>query len=174
MSHNWLCSKAKLCYDRRSVGQSVLEWNTHLGGLRPDLYYCQTIAALLMWGAVCDERTGLSFARFTVSSIKSVVSMYNLDFTCYLMYVYTTYTRPLSVQTQYSRSCPNISSSCYNGSLVIWTVVKVRVKVKVKVKVTLWLAVYCQSVCLGVRPFQTHAKRFFFPPNWTLAVLVLM
>jgi hypothetical protein len=37
------------------------------------------------------------------------------------MYVYTTYTGPLSVQAQYSRSCPIISSSCYNSSLVTWT-----------------------------------------------------
>jgi hypothetical protein len=39
------------------------------------------------------------------------------------MYVYTTYTRPLSVQAQYSRSCPIISSTCYNSSLVTWTAV---------------------------------------------------
>jgi hypothetical protein len=37
--------------------------------------------------------------------------------------VYTIYIRPLSVQAQYSRSCPIISSSCYNSSLVTWTVV---------------------------------------------------
>jgi hypothetical protein len=49
-----------LSYDWRSVGQSVLEWSTHLG-LRPDFYYCQTIAGLLMWGALSDERMGLSF-----------------------------------------------------------------------------------------------------------------
>jgi hypothetical protein len=30
-------------------------------GLRPDLYFCQTVAGLLMWGALSDERTGLSF-----------------------------------------------------------------------------------------------------------------
>jgi hypothetical protein len=41
-----------------------------------------------MLGALSDERTGLSFARVTVSSSKSVVSMYNLHFTCYQMYVY--------------------------------------------------------------------------------------
>jgi hypothetical protein len=29
----------------------------------------------------------------------------------------------LSVQAQYNRSCPIISSSCYNSSLVTWTVV---------------------------------------------------
>jgi hypothetical protein len=57
----------------------------------------------------------------SVSSIKSFVSMYN--FTNYKMYVYTTYTRPLSGQAQYSRKCPIISSSCYNGSLSTWTVV---------------------------------------------------
>jgi hypothetical protein len=28
-------------------------------GLRPDLYYCQTVAGLLMWGALSDERTDL-------------------------------------------------------------------------------------------------------------------
>jgi hypothetical protein len=31
------------------------------GGLRPDVYYCQTVAGLLIWGALSDERTGLSF-----------------------------------------------------------------------------------------------------------------
>jgi hypothetical protein len=45
---------------RRSVGQSVLEWSTHLG-LTPDYYCCETIAGLLMWDALSDERTGLSF-----------------------------------------------------------------------------------------------------------------
>jgi hypothetical protein len=30
-------------------------------GLRPNFYYCQTVAGLLMWGAFFDERTGLSF-----------------------------------------------------------------------------------------------------------------
>jgi hypothetical protein len=27
-------------------------------GLRPDFYYCQTVASLLMWGALSDKRTG--------------------------------------------------------------------------------------------------------------------
>jgi hypothetical protein len=39
-----------------------LSWNkAPIWGLRPDLYYCQTVAGLLMWGALSDERTGLSF-----------------------------------------------------------------------------------------------------------------
>jgi hypothetical protein len=44
-------------------GQSArLFWNkVPAWGLRQDFCYCQTIAGLLMWGALSDERTGLSF-----------------------------------------------------------------------------------------------------------------
>jgi hypothetical protein len=44
-------------------GQSAsLSWNkAPVWGLRPDFYYCQTFACFLMWGALSDERTGLSF-----------------------------------------------------------------------------------------------------------------
>jgi hypothetical protein len=47
----------------RTGGQSAsLSWNkAPIWGLRPDFYYCQTVAGLLMWGALSDERTGLSF-----------------------------------------------------------------------------------------------------------------
>jgi hypothetical protein len=39
-----------------------LSWNKALiWGLRPDLYYCLTVAGLLIWGALSDERTVLSF-----------------------------------------------------------------------------------------------------------------
>jgi hypothetical protein len=39
-----------------------LSWNkAPIWGLRPDLYYCQTVAGLLMWGTLSDERMGLSF-----------------------------------------------------------------------------------------------------------------
>jgi hypothetical protein len=44
-------------------GQSAsLSWNkAPIWGLQPDFYYCQTVAGLLMWGALSDVRTGLSF-----------------------------------------------------------------------------------------------------------------
>jgi hypothetical protein len=44
-------------------GQSAsLSWNkAPIWGLRPDFCYCQTITGLWMWGALSDERTGLSF-----------------------------------------------------------------------------------------------------------------
>jgi hypothetical protein len=53
-------SKSKLCDDRRSVDQSVLV-PSPIWGQRPDFYYCQTPSDLLMWGAISDERTSLSF-----------------------------------------------------------------------------------------------------------------
>jgi hypothetical protein len=44
-------------------GQSAsLSWNkAPIWGLRPDFYYCQTVAGLLMWGILSDEKTGLLF-----------------------------------------------------------------------------------------------------------------
>jgi hypothetical protein len=44
-------------------GQSAsLSWNkAPIWGLRPDFYYCQTVADLLVWDALSDQRTGLTF-----------------------------------------------------------------------------------------------------------------
>jgi hypothetical protein len=40
-------------------------------GLRSDLDYCLTVAGLLIWGALSDERTGLPFAIATGSRQRS-------------------------------------------------------------------------------------------------------
>jgi hypothetical protein len=46
----------------KTDGQSAnLYWNkAPIWGLRPDFYYCQTVASLLLWSALSDKRTGLS------------------------------------------------------------------------------------------------------------------
>jgi hypothetical protein len=64
-----------VCLDRRlslslmlrpTVSRPVLSLNkAPIWDLRPDFYYCQTVAGLLMWGALSDERTGLSFTIAT-------------------------------------------------------------------------------------------------------------
>jgi hypothetical protein len=55
----WPESESYVTTDGQSASQS---WNkAPIWGLRPDFYYCQTVAGLLMWGALSDERTGLSF-----------------------------------------------------------------------------------------------------------------
>jgi hypothetical protein len=44
-----------------------LFWNTApFWDLRPDPYYCLTVAGLLIWGALSDESTGLSFTLLLV------------------------------------------------------------------------------------------------------------
>jgi hypothetical protein len=44
-------------------GQPVsLSWNkAHIWRLRPDFYYFVTVTVLFLWGALSDERTGLTF-----------------------------------------------------------------------------------------------------------------
>jgi hypothetical protein len=41
---------------------ACLSWNkAPICGLRPNCYFCQTVPDMLMWSALSDERTGLSF-----------------------------------------------------------------------------------------------------------------
>jgi hypothetical protein len=74
---------SELYYDRRSVGQSVsLSWYQALiWGLRPDFCYCQTIAGLLMSGALSDERSGLSFTMYNVQYICILHAILRYSFT---------------------------------------------------------------------------------------------
>jgi hypothetical protein len=65
LSHSQNCrTKVKLCYYRRSFGRSLLVSSIILGTIA-DLCYCQTLAGLLMWSALSDERTDLSLSIST-------------------------------------------------------------------------------------------------------------
>jgi hypothetical protein len=47
---------------RPTVQSASPSWyQAPIWGLRPDFYFCQTVAGLLMWGALSDERTCLQF-----------------------------------------------------------------------------------------------------------------
>jgi hypothetical protein len=50
-----------------SVSRPVL-LSSPIWGPRPDFCYCQTVTVLSMWGALSDERTGLSFVAVIISS----------------------------------------------------------------------------------------------------------
>jgi hypothetical protein len=93
-------SKSKLCCNWRSVSLSVLVSSPSWGSW-PDVSFYTKVTVQSMWGALSDERSGLSF----VSNIKSIVSMYThlQGYTQYLLQC-TIYTRPLSVQAQYMNS----------------------------------------------------------------------
>jgi hypothetical protein len=58
-SLGWIESEIYVTTDGQSAS---LSWNkAPIRGLRPYFYYCQTVAGLLLWSALSDERTGLSF-----------------------------------------------------------------------------------------------------------------
>jgi hypothetical protein len=107
-------SKSNSCYDRQSVAHSVL-MSTPIWSSWPDFNYCLTVTVLSLWGALSDERTSLVYIQLLL-----------VNKTC----ICTIYTWPLSVLTEDSRSCPILSSSHYNGSLVTWTVVRFTAKFK--------------------------------------------
>jgi hypothetical protein len=99
----FLCFQVQLQNYVTTDGQSAsLSWNkAPICGLRPDFHYCQIIASLFIWGALSNERAGVFY---------NVQYIIYLHFVCYYLNVYTIYTRPLSVQAQYSKSCPIFSS----------------------------------------------------------------
>jgi hypothetical protein len=53
-------SKSKSHCDWRSINQKFL-MSSHIWGSWPDIYYTSTVTVLFFWGALYDERTGLSF-----------------------------------------------------------------------------------------------------------------
>jgi hypothetical protein len=68
-SCSYLVSQSHVTTDRHSAR---LSWNkAPIWELRPDFYYCQTVAGLLMWGALSDERTGLSLLLLLSSPAQS-------------------------------------------------------------------------------------------------------
>jgi hypothetical protein len=123
-----------------------LSWNkAPIWGLRSD--YCQTIACLLIWGALSGERTGLSFtisagpcqrnhSRVPVPSDSRpyfTVSDSRLPFSS------PRTIRRVTVEVFYPAS-----TRCNS-----------------RVRVTLRLAVYRQSVRLGAKPLETHGQISF-------------
>jgi hypothetical protein len=139
---------------------TTLSWNKEpICCLRPHFYYCQRVAGLLIRGALSDERTSLSFTICWSSPAQSFLgpSPLGLATILYCLRFETSFslpstTRRVMVEVFYPASTRDLSNP--------------------KFKVTLRLAVYRQSVCLGVKPLETHDQNFL-PPNWTFAILVL-
>jgi hypothetical protein len=78
-------------------------------GSWPNIYYCLAVMVLSLWGALSDERMGLSFVRVIICSNKSLVVLWKYFQFCTLYIIINVYkicTRFLSVQAQYSRLCP--------------------------------------------------------------------
>jgi hypothetical protein len=95
--------KSKLYYDRRSVLMSNPIWGRSL-----DFCCCQTLAVLSMWGALTDERTGLSFTGVQIRN----TSHLHLQFRMSPFYT-------VSCQESGSLWTPNIYSFTRNSSTFI-------------------------------------------------------
>jgi hypothetical protein len=95
-----------------------LSWNkTPFWGLRPDLYYRLTVAGLLIWGALSDERTGLSFTIAVVpprtfNCHSPVVTGMSLVI---FVAAGTRASEPLP------RNCTSTSVRCYSGFQAVFT-----------------------------------------------------
>jgi hypothetical protein len=85
------------CYDRRSVGQSVLV-SSPIWDLRQEVFF-----SVRQLRVCCCGGTFLTTERVCLLQC----TIY-LHFTCYYMNVYTTYTTPLCVQVLYRRLCPTL------------------------------------------------------------------
>jgi hypothetical protein len=70
-------TKSNSCYDQQSIGQSVLVSSSHLRQ-RPDFYYCQTFAGLLICGAHSEMRAGLSHLLLTLTTKITLHSKFNV------------------------------------------------------------------------------------------------
>jgi hypothetical protein len=179
---DWLSSKSelKLCYNRRSVGQSV--WcQASIWGPRLDFCYCQTVEGLyvdvgcLLWregGSIINNCRWCSPAKwFCVrgardSLLPQIRDSPNLEGRApifisprgKLVQLY-----PQASVFRFSRYSIGVDAQKTPRLVVALLQYDATVKVKVKVKVTLRLAVYRQSVCLGVKPLAIHYQRFFPP-----------
>jgi hypothetical protein len=144
--HNWTAAAVWLAHKTQQPTDSLLNWHdwlqqsqcyvttdgqsASLSGAYDQIFIivwrlqaCWCEALSLTRGRVCH----LPESQSAVVSLLSVCTIYisHVIKNVYIcMYVYKIYTRPLSVQAQYRRSCPIICCSCYNGSLVTWTTVR--------------------------------------------------
>jgi hypothetical protein len=125
----------------------------HPWGLRSDFYYCQTFAVLLMWGALSDETTGLSF---TIAAVLASVVIFGFLSRGTRDHILLSQIRDLpfcrllrlaGLQWRYS-TCESESETLYD-----------------------WRFTANQFI-LAPSPLRLTARIFIF--NWALAVIVLM
>jgi hypothetical protein len=91
---NRVLSKSKLCYDRR-FSRPVCLGIKHPSGAYDQIFVTLRHLQACWSGALSLTRGRVCRLPDSVSSNTTLVSMYNLHVTSNLMYVYTTYIRPL-------------------------------------------------------------------------------
>jgi hypothetical protein len=138
-------------------GQSAsLSWNkVPIWGLRPVLYYCQTVSGLFVWDALSEERTDLSFT-FTAGPRQRSHLRVQIPWNSW-PYITVSDSRLLfpSPPTTRRTTVEVLTPPPHGMSSMI------SLSLSVRVRFTLRLAVYLQSVRLRAEPLETHGQNFF-------------
>jgi hypothetical protein len=138
-----------------------LSWNKAcIWGLWPDFYYCQTVAGLLMWGALSNKRTGLMFAIFAVPRQRTH-SLVPVPWDSWPYLTVSDLRLPFSSPPTTHRTMVEVFDPASK-----------RGNDRVRVQVTLRLAVYHQSVRLGAEPLETQGQNYF--SQLKLAIIALI
>jgi hypothetical protein len=106
---------------RLTVSQSVCLDVKFTLGLVNRYYFLSEICRVVSVGRTLWREVG-SVSCQSLSAVFSPLSKFNI-ITFYMSHMFYVYTRPLSAQAQYSRSCQNICSLRYSSNLDTWTVV---------------------------------------------------
>jgi hypothetical protein len=156
LAYKWIVSECESYV--RTDGQSAgLSWHkAPIWGLRTDSYYYQAVSGWLMWGAFSDDRRVCRLQLLLVLGSAVILRSESRGTRDHILlsqirdFPFRSLQRFAGLRWRYSTPSP------YG----IHGQVKVN-RFKVKVRVPLRLAVYRQSVRLGVRPLEVHDQRFF-------------
>jgi hypothetical protein len=178
-------NKSKLCYDRRSVGQSVLVSSTHL---EPKtrflllLYSCGFVdVGCPLWRENRSVFYNCCWATpaqpFSGPSSAGPITV----FYCLRFEIPPTWRARSPYLYPQGTGCPRTGFPFRpprRATVEVFKPASMRgiimplVRVRVRVRVTLRLAVYRQSVRLGAKPLKTHDQIFLF--NFILAFIILV
>jgi hypothetical protein len=123
---------------RSTVSRPVFSWNKAvIWSLRRDFYCCQTVAGMLIWGALSDERMGLSF--ITAAGPRQ--------------HSHSRARVPWDSRPYFTAPDSRHPFSLLRIAGLWWKSLNVRV--------TLRLAVYRQSVRLDAEPLETRGQNVF-------------
>jgi hypothetical protein len=141
-------SRSHIATDGQSISKS---WCRVPSGAHDQIFITLlTVTVLFLWGALSDEKTGLSFV-YSAGPRQRSLSRVQVPWDS-LPYL-------LSQICDFHFVAPYDSHSHGGG-------IRTRLHTGhwlTKVKVTLRLEVYLQSVCLGIKPLETHDQNCFSP-----------
>jgi hypothetical protein len=119
-------------------------------GLRPDFYYCQTVAGMLMWSPLSDERMGLSFV-YAASPCQRSLSRVQVTCDSRPYFTVSDLRLPFSSPPMTRRATVEVfdpASTRDNLQTIFRVCYKFSVRTTQKIQLTLLLRDACVGICL--------------------------